>query len=298
MQWSTIMAWLVSALSGLFVIYFWSLIDKRYAVEGVSEFDDGARAQGRFAEAHWFLRYFGWLVEILAEFIALLPIEKRREKRRQKLIRAGSPGDLNADEFEATRIVAAVLLFLAGMFMDNELDMAPVLAVSFGLLGLIYPDIWLDGYISMRRRTIFRDLPDLLDILRLAMDAGLDFGSSMAVVVEKGRDGPLRREMEKIERDMALGRTRQEALRDFAERVAMSEINAFVLALIQADQLGASISPILATQSQMARKRRWQLAEELVNKLPMKMLGPLVVFIFPASFVILFTPLLIQYLQE
>ena len=91
---------------------------------------------------------------------------------------------------------------------------------------------------------------------------------------------------------------RQEALREFAERISMSEINAFVLALIQADQLGASIAPVLRAQSEMARKRRWQLAEELVNKLPMKMLGPLVVFIFPASFIILFTPLLIQYLQE
>ncbi len=298
MQWTTIMAWLVSGLSGLFVIYFWSLIDKRKAVEGVSQFHEGEEGAGRFADAHWFLKYFGWLVEIIGEFIGLLPIAKKRAKRHQKLVRAGMPGDLDADEFEATRIVACVLLAFAGMFIDNELEMTPVLTVSFLLLGIVYPDIWLDGYISKRRRTIFRDLPDLLDILRLAMDAGLDFGSAMGVVVEKGRDGPLLREMEKIERDMALGRTRQEALRDFAERISMSEINAFVLALIQADQLGASIGPVLRAQSDMARKRRWQMAEELVNKLPMKMLGPLVVFIFPASFVILFTPLLIQYLQE
>ncbi|MCB0346408.1 MAG: type II secretion system F family protein [Bdellovibrionales bacterium] len=298
MQWSTIMTWLVSALSGILIIYFWALIDRRHATQAVSQYDTGADGATRFSGGHWFLRYFGWLIELIGEFIGLLPIAKRRAKRQQKLIRAGMPGDLNADEFEATRIVACILLFLVGMFMDNELDMWPTLTGAFVILGIVYPDIWLEGYISKRRRRIFRDLPDLLDILRLAMDAGLDFGSAMGVVVEKGRDGPLLREMEKIERDMALGRTRQEALREFAERISMSEINAFVLALIQADQLGASIAPVLRAQSEMARKRRWQLAEELVNKLPMKMLGPLVVFIFPASFIILFTPLLIQYLQE
>ena len=78
----------------------------------------------------------------------------------------------------------------------------------------------------------------------------------------------------------------------------MSEINAFVIALMQADQLGSSVGPILKVQAEMARTRRWQLAEALVNKMPMKMLGPLVVFIFPASFIILFTPLIIQWMQS
>jgi tight adherence protein C len=78
----------------------------------------------------------------------------------------------------------------------------------------------------------------------------------------------------------------------------MTEINAFVLALLQAEQLGASVGPVLKAQGEMARTRRWQLAEVLVNKMPMKMLGPLVVFIFPSSFIILFTPLLIQWFNS
>jgi tight adherence protein C len=78
----------------------------------------------------------------------------------------------------------------------------------------------------------------------------------------------------------------------------MTEINAFVLALIQADQLGASVGPILRVQADVSRTRRWQAAEVVVNKMPMKMLAPLIVFIFPASFIILFAPLLIQYMQS
>jgi tight adherence protein C len=291
------LAWTISALTGVFILYLWVLLTRRdeAMVEGLA---GGLQAENRWAGKTLFLRKFGWAVEILGEFIALLPLGSNRTKLERKLVLSGHPGGLSADEFHATRVLAILFLGAAGAFMDNELKMAPAFMVVFSLLGIFYPTLWLSGYIQKRRRRIFRDLPDLLDILRLSVDAGLDFGSAMGVVVEKGRPGPLLAELEKVERDMALGRGRQDALRDFADRLAMSEINAFVLALIQADQLGASIGPVLKAQSEMARKRRWQLAEELVNKLPMKMLGPLVLFIFPASFIILFTPLLIQYMQE
>ncbi|MBL7661923.1 type II secretion system F family protein [bacterium] len=252
-------------------------------------------AQERRANRGILLRIFAGPIKTLGEVIATLPIEKNREELRKKLIQAGSPGGLSVDEFHAARIIAVVVLGLSGAYIDFEMDLTPALMLGLSVLGIFYPDIWLRGYIEKRKRRIFRDLPDTLDTLRLAVDAGMDFGSAMGVVVEKGRPGPLLYELERVERDMSLGRTRQEALRDFATRLQMPDINTFVLALIQADQLGASIGPILKVQSEMARKRRWQIAETVVNKLPMKMLGPLVVFIFPASFIILFTPLLIQW---
>ena len=138
----------------------------------------------------------------------------------------------------------------------------------------------------------------MLDTLRLAIDAGLDLSSAMKVVVEKGLRSPLIEELEDVEREMSLGRTRREALKSFADRVGMTEITALVLALVQADQLGASIGPILQVQADMSRQRRWQLAETLVNKMPLKMMAPLVILIFPASFIILFTPIVIQWLQS
>lgn len=253
--------------------------------------------QGRQKRPGIFLKVFGGVIDVMAGFFAALPMPAYREKLRIKLVAAGSPGGLDADQYNAARVIAVVLAGVAGSFIDNETGLTPIITFSLCGLGIFYPDIWLSDLIQKRRRRIFRDLPDFLDILRLAVDAGLDLSSALKVAVEKGRRGPLMDEMEKVERDIALGRTRREAFRSFADRLGMSEINAFVLALIQADQLGASIGPILKVQAEVARTKRWQLAEVIVNKMPMKMLGPLIVFIFPASFIILFTPLLIQYLQ-
>lgn len=244
-----------------------------------------------------FLRIFGRLIYFLGGVFALLPFDQHRRALEKKLTQAGRPGQLTADEFDATRVVGVLVLGLAGAYVDFELASSPMFMLLLGGLGFIYPDIWLSGMIIKRRRAIFRNLPDTLDILRLAVDAGLDLGSAMTVVVERGRRGPLLDELEQVEREMSLGRNRRDALKNFADRVAMVEINSFVLALNQADQLGASIGPVLKTQSEMARTKRWQMAETLVNKMPMKMLGPLVLFIFPSSFIILFTPLVIQWLQ-
>lgn len=274
-----------------------------YVVLVFSGIDEFEGAEGLQSERHWqvsnrgfLLRLFGPLISILAAFLEPLPIPGR-EKLRRKLVRAGSPGGLSVDEYHAARIVGVIVLAAAGSYMDFEVDSAPVIAMTLGALGFVYPDIWLSGAIAGRRRRIFRDLPDMLDTLRLAVDAGMDLGSAMGVVVEQGRRGPLIDELEKVERDMKLGLTRKDAFDRFAERVDMTEISSFVLALMQADQLGAPVGPVLRAQAEVSRNRRWQLAEEFVNKLPMKMLAPLVTLIFPASFIILFTPLLIQWMQ-
>lgn len=284
--------WILSLLSALLIAYVLVVFIPEDEDEQIG--GDAARKKKRRGI---FLLLFGGLVVLLGQIISSLPLGKSRERLEQKLIQAGRPGDLSADEFHATRIIGIVLATLAGAFIDSEIGTTPAITALLAMLGVIYPDIWLSGLIDKRRRRIFRNLPDTLDVLRLAVDAGLDLSSAMKVVVERGRKGPLLEELERVERDMALGRTRAESFRNFADRIAMTEINSFVLALIQADQLGASIGPVLKTQADMARTRRWQLAETLVNKMPMKMLGPLVLFIFPSSFIILFTPLLIQWMQ-
>jgi len=281
-------------LSLAFIAYVWMTFNQEMTEAAEMA---GPSASVRTLESNSiFIRLFGPLIILMSGVFASIPY--RRAALEKKLAQAGNPGGLNADEFQSTRIIATLGLTFAGLFLDSELMTTPIITLCFIGLGLFYPDLWLNGLLERRRRRIFRDLPDMLDTLRLAVDAGLDFGSAMAVVVEKGRRGPLLEELEKVERDMSLGMTRADSFRKFAERLAMPEINAFVLALIQADQLGASIGPVLKTQSDMARTKRWQIAEILVNKMPMKMLGPLVVFIFPASFIILFTPLLIQFMQS
>lgn len=285
--------WLVSAAVAMVIILFALLLAPEPGYEFGSNVGPGEGPKRRGL----FLRLFGGVIKALSGVFAALPLGERREVTRRNLLQAGRPGGLTPDEYYASKIVALVIAVLIGMFFDLELDASPTFAFVFAALGFFYPGIWLSGVIAKRRRAIFRDLPDTLDMLRLAVDAGLDLGSAMKVVVEKGRPGPLLYELETVEREMALGRTRREAFKNFADRIQMTEINAFVVALIQADQLGASIGPLLKVQSEVSRTRRWQVAETMVNKMPMKMLGPLVIFIFPASFIILFTPLLIQWMQ-
>ena len=283
---------MTSALLGIGVIFAVLFLAPDETIEGPGGISRRREKKGIF------LKLFFPAIVALGQIIAVLPLGATREKLRIRLVQAGSPGGLTSDEFYATRAISLVFIGLAGWYFDLELKTDPIFMLVGILLGWFYPTIWLKGRIETRQRQIFRDLPDLLDTLRLAVDAGLDLGSAMKVVVEKGKKGALLEELELVEREMTLGRTRKEAFKNFADRISMTEINAFVLALMQADQLGASVGPILRVQSQVARTRRWQLAEALVNKMPMKMLGPLVVFIFPASFIILFTPLVIQWMQS
>ncbi len=269
--------------------------------EGTSRFEkftDLASKKDKDQKKSIILKIFLPLIIALGSIISTFPLGKSRAQAETTLIRAGRPGGLNADEYFASQIISLIVAVFIGMFFDSELDLSPVLTLAFAALGFIYPQIWLKGLILKRKQRIFRDLPDTLDLLRLATDAGMDLNSAMQVVVERGRAGPLLSELEEVEREISLGKTRRDAFRAFSDRIAMTEINTFVMALIQAEQLGSSIGPVLKAQSEMARTKRWQLAEAVVNKLPMKMLGPLVVFIFPSSFIVLFTPLLIQWFQS
>jgi tight adherence protein C len=287
-------AWLLSLLiGGVVMVIILMLIPDPDSLDEAT----AARVAQRKNSKSVLLKLFFPLIVVLAQFVQLLPFDKSRKELELKLIKAGRPGGLTADEFNASRVLAVFFGLMTGLFFDSELDLTPICSLGLSALGFLYPDIWLKDAIAIRRRKIFRDLPDILDTLRLAVDAGFDLSNALAVVVERGRQGPLLEELELVAREVSLGRTRQQAFRNFADRVAMSEINAFVVALNQADQLGASIGPVLKAQADMSRTRRWQLAEALVNKIPMKMLAPLVIFNFPSSFIILFTPLLIQWMQ-
>jgi tight adherence protein C len=221
---------------------------------------------------------------------------EKKTRIRKKLISAGFRVD------PAIYIGAQALLCpvfgLAGNLIDGMIGTEPALTLGLLLVGWVYPGIWLKGKIQRRQRRIFRDMPDFLDVLRLSVAAGLDFSSALHVVVDNSPPGPLLEEFEWVERDIVLGKTRANALEAMADRVDMPHITSFVMAVRQAEDLGAPIAPLLNVQSQVAREQRWQLAEAIAGKLPTKLLGPLVTCIFPASFIVLFTPLVIDYLSS
>jgi len=151
------------------------------------------------------------------------------------------------------------------------------------------PGIWLGQEIKKRKTNIVKALPDALDLLTIAVEAGLAFDSGIQRVAEKW-DNELSKEFRRVLQDMRLGRTRRDALKDLAERTGVEDVQTFTAAIIQADQLGVSMAKILRVQSDQMRIRRRQRAEELAQKAPVKMLFPMVFLIFPALFVVILGP--------
>ncbi|UCD86175.1 MAG: type II secretion system F family protein [Deltaproteobacteria bacterium] len=213
---------------------------------------------------------------------------------RKKLISAGSPGALTPEEFLVLRELAAVTFMLIALILAGVGNLAvPILAL---VLGFFYPNLWLRDRVKKRQQSIFRGLPFSLDLLTLSVEAGLDFASAVNKLVEKSAEGPLREEMFQVVQEMKMGKTRAQALRDMAERVQLPELSALVSNLIQAEELGTGLGPMLRIQSTQFRNKRFQRAEKLAMEAPVKMTFPLL-FIFVSVFLLLFGSLLLDVLK-
>ncbi len=214
-------------------------------------------------------------------------------RMQERLLRAGEPFGLTPLDFAGLRILSASLGAAVVAFVTVNLRMAIVQVLLFtaaGLLaGYILPNIWLNRRIRSRQRAIRKALPDVLDMLTICVNAGLGFDAAMARVVEKWHN-PLTEEFERVLYEMRMGLSRAEALRNLAERTAVPELSSFVAIIVQAERLGASISHTLQSQAEAMREHRRLWAEEQARKAPIKMLIPLVLFIFPSLFVIILGP--------
>ncbi len=208
------------------------------------------------------------------------------------LQQAGNPGGITPTMFSGLRLILAILLFaIFGVVTFTTMPlMRAVMYSSVGLiLGYMLPVMWLGQQIRKRKHSILRALPDALDLITISVEAGLAFDSALQRVVEKW-DDELSREFRRVLSDMRLGRSRREALKDMAERTGVDDVQTFVAAIIQADQLGVALSKILRIQSDQLRTRRRQRAEEAAQQAPVKMLFPMVFLIFPALFVVILGP--------
>lgn len=167
------------------------------------------------------------------------------------------------------------------------------MGLPLGVVGSLLPELVLNQRITQRRHQIVRALPDVLDLLTVSVNAGLGFDSALMKVTEKMK-GPLPTEMGQVLHEIKMGVARRDALRAMAERTGVIELRSLVSTIIQADQLGVSISKVLRLQSEGLRERRRQRAEEMAMKAPVKMLLPLVLFIFPTLFIVLLGPAVLQ----
>jgi tight adherence protein C len=210
---------------------------------------------------------------------------------------AGNPNNWTAADFYGLRgltaLVTAALIFLPTYLLGAALPQLGLLLISGLGLGFYLPLLWLNLRVRRRQREMERALPDALDLLTISVEAGLGFDAAMSKVSEKS-DNELSRAFARVNAEIRLGKLRREALRDMANRAGVQDISNFIAAVIQADQLGVSLSKVLRVQSEQMRVRRRQRAEELAAQAPIKMLFPLVFLVFPSIFIVLLGPAIIQ----
>ncbi|MEW6476338.1 MAG: type II secretion system F family protein [Actinomycetota bacterium] len=229
----------------------------------------------------------------LGEMIAGLVPRQRAERLRHRLLIAGVSAKVGPEEFvvfQGVGLGAGVLLGLlvgkaAGYTGFGLLRMVALLAA----MGAFAPVAWLRRKQDERQASIKRDLPDVLDLLAISVEAGVGFEGAVEVVT-RHFDGPLATELARTLQEMELGLPRREALQNLKRRTEVPELSNFVLILVQADALGMPIGRVLRTQAVEMRLKRRQWAREKAARLPVKILVPLTVFILPALFVVILGP--------
>jgi len=219
------------------------------------------------------------------------------EKTHQKLSLTGVGYLVNAEQFYAIRIVSTLGGFGFMWLCLELLEKSSPNALLLGLvLGYFYPSLWLGDVRERRRKAVQRTLPAYLDFITMAVEAGLNMTGALTQAMDKGPAGPLKHEFFMVVRDLRSGLPRADALRRMESRLQMGEITSFVGTVIQAERMGASLGSALRVQAEQRRIERFQRAEKAAMEAPVKLIGPLMMFIFPVTFVVLGFPIAMKFL--
>jgi tight adherence protein C len=219
------------------------------------------------------------------------------ERTHEKLQLTGVGYLLNAEQFYAVRIVSVLAIFGVTWFTLDMLHKdEPYILYGSLLLGYFYPEIWLRDVRARRYKAVQKALPVYLDFITMAVEAGLNLTGAINQAMEKGPTGPLRHELFMVVRDLRSGLPRADALRRMEKRLSMMEITSFVGTVIQAEKMGARLGAALRSQAEQRRTERFQRAEKLAMEAPVKLIGPLMIFIFPITFIVLGFPIVVKYM--
>ncbi len=220
-----------------------------------------------------------------------------RKKVEDKILTAGLTSELNVDEFIGLQILwgiaAPALMFILNFAL--QLGFSNLFCAIIGLLGWFFPHFYCFSQKKSRNSQVIVELPFYIDILALSTEAGLDFIGAIQRIVDKANDTPLANEFSIVLKDIKLGSSRADALRKMSTRVDMSEVNSFCAVIIDADQTGASISQVLKDQSIQMRLERFVRAEKAGARASQAILMPMMMFILPAVFIMVFAPVVIQF---
>ena len=226
------------------------------------------------------------------------------DRTEKRLALAGNPGDLRVADWLGIKAIGAIvgaiiffLLFVVMGVLGFPFLIGLLMTAVGGLFGYTAPEFWLGRRVRARQKAILLMIPDSLDLLTISVRAGLGFDAALSRVVEK-LAGPLSDEFRRALAEVRVGKARREALRDIVPRTEVPPLTNFIGAIIQAEQLGVSISKVLQVQSEQLRIERRQRAEEQAAKAPIKMLFPLVGCIFPSLFIVILGPAIILIIQN
>lgn len=226
--------------------------------------------------------------------------EGYRKRVRKHILTSGLSAELNEDEFIGLQLLWGVMfpLFLLIMNFSLQLGLSPIMVLGMGLIGFYLPQVHAKGEKKRRELSVRADLPFFIDLLALSVEAGLDFFSAIQKIVDKaqGTDSVLADELGTVLKDIKIGASKTQALKDMAERLDMNEMTSFVAVLIDAESTGASISQVLKDQSVQMRLERFVRAEKAGAKASQTILIPLMLFILPAVFIIVFGPVAVSFM--
>lgn len=260
--------------------------------------------------APWGFRAIWWPIQWISYYIGGLLSDKTYTNLLTKLRQCGLDYCISPAQFIATRIVFAIILgtlfwWVLGSFDNGTADTIGIsqslywqIATFGALFGWFYPAIWLRDRLSARKRELLKSLPFYLDIITLCVEAGLNISGAIGQAVSKGPKGVLRDEFQRVLRDIRAGKGRATSLRDMAARLNEGSITNFTAMVIQAESMGMSLGPILRAQADQRRVERFQRAEKLAMEAPVKMLFPLIAFIFPCTFIVLFFPIVMKFMNS
>lgn len=218
----------------------------------------------------------------------------------KKIVMAGRPYGLSARTWFGIQTIFTIVMPI-GLFillLQARADMARgfLLILAVAGIGLLLPNLILNGKIRDRQKSILKTMPDVMDLLTVSVEAGLGFDAALSKVVEK-MPGTLSVEFGVLLSEIKVGKARKDAMYQMADRIGVQDFRSFISAVIQADQLGVSLGRVLRIQSEQIRLNRRQRIQEKAMKAPIKMLIPMVVFIFPAIFIVLLGPTAINLMK-
>lgn len=222
--------------------------------------------------------------------------KKIREKYKRNLASAGLTDVLTPEDFFSFKLFLIIgfpiVFLLLRTFLEETWPMEYIFLIS--IFGFFYPDIWIKGKIQDRQKEVIRNMPFAVDMLALSVEAGLDFIAAMAKVNEKAKPSALTKEFEILMKEIKIGASRAEALRNMSWRIDLIQISSFAATLIAADSVGASIGPILKALSEEIRQKRSSDVEKAGATAATKILFPMLFLIVPAVFIIVAAPLALE----